>query len=96
MSPRLSQVDERSEATRLRFMRRVNPRRWAERVRAAMRDAHGRIPDAAATLGVHERTLYRWLHTPDPETAEPLLVDAVRVPTGVRRTVRAGRRRRSV
>lgn len=59
-----------------------------------MRQARGRVPDAAATLGVHERTLYRWLDTPDPETGEPLLSDVPRVPMGVRRVVTRGPRGR--
>lgn len=75
-------------------MRSLMPWEWAKRVRAAMQQARGRIPDAAALLGVHERTLYRWLETPDPDTGEPLLSDVPRVAVGVRRapTVRPRKR----
>jgi ActR/RegA family two-component response regulator len=30
-------------------------------VRRALREAHGKRAEAARLLGVHERTLYRWL-----------------------------------
>lgn len=83
----MSEVSERSDAAKLRRMRRIMPWEWAKRVRAAMRQARGRIPDAAAALGVHEHTLYRWLDTPDPLSGELLLYDVPRVAVGVRRSI---------
>lgn len=69
----------------LRRLRGVDRAAWVARVREAMRDAGGRIPDAAAALGVHERTLYRWLDDTDPSTQRMTLAATPRVRVGVRR-----------
>lgn len=58
--PRKPNVDSPG-ITRLGAMRRYDPERFEREVRKAMRDASGRIPRAAESLGVSVRTLYRWL-----------------------------------
>jgi hypothetical protein len=42
-------------------MKVVDPKTWEANVRAAMKSAGGRIPEAAASLAVSTRTLFRWL-----------------------------------
>lgn len=50
--------------TALGALKIANPKEWERSVRAAMKTAKGRIPDAAVTLGVSPRTLFRWLAEP--------------------------------
>jgi DNA-binding NtrC family response regulator len=59
-------------------LRILDPDKWARTIRKAMRDADGRIPDAAETLGIGMRQLYRLL-------ADPRLADVVRAPASVHR-----------
>ncbi len=57
-------------------LRLVDPEKWSREVRKAMRAAGGRVPDAAETLGVSKRTLFRWLDDPlleDVQRAAPSL-----------------------
>ena len=42
-------------------LRRVDPEAWAERVRAAIQKAGGRVPEAAQALGISPRQLWRLL-----------------------------------
>jgi ActR/RegA family two-component response regulator len=56
-------------------LRIVDPVKWARAVKKAMRDADGRVPDAAKALGVSRRQLYRWL-------MEPAFADVERAPVG--------------
>ncbi len=42
----------------------ADPEGWEKQVRACMKRAKGRIPEAAAELGVSTRTLFRWLADP--------------------------------
>jgi transcriptional regulator of acetoin/glycerol metabolism len=69
---------KKEEGRRLGALKIVQPEKWARELRKAMKAAEGRIPDAAAALGVHERTLYRWLD-------EPEFKDVDRVAVGTRR-----------
>ena len=87
----LSEVASVKGTALLRRLRRLSPGRWATIVRTAMKAACGRIPDAAAALEVHERTLYRWLHAVDAETGEVVFEDVERVAAGVRRSRTARR-----
>lgn len=59
-------------------LRVLDAEKWARTVRKAMRDADGRIPDAAEGLGVSIRQLFRWL-------GDPLLADVKRAPPSVHR-----------
>lgn len=52
------------------------PKKWAAQVRKAMKDAGGRITEAADALGVSRRTLYRWLDE------DPRLAGIARAPEG--------------
>jgi len=52
------------EARDLAALRRLNPEQWRSRVRSALSRAKGHIKGedgAAALLGVHAQTLFRWL-----------------------------------
>jgi len=69
---------KKEEGRRLSALRIVDRDRWAREIKRAMKAADGRIPDAAEALGVHERSLYRWLDEPD-------FADVPRVAVGVRR-----------
>lgn len=42
----------------------LDPVKWERNVKMAMKQAAGRIRDAAEILGVCERQLYRWLKEP--------------------------------
>ena len=64
--------------TPLGALRVLHPEQWAKKVRAAMKASDGRIPEAAESLGVSMRTLFRWL------SDDPLLADVVRAPPGPR------------
>lgn len=60
---------------RIGALRVVDPAQWEREIRRAMSRAEGRIPDAAFHLGIHRRTLFRWLQ-------EPRLADVPRVAHG--------------
>jgi ActR/RegA family two-component response regulator len=70
---------KKEEGRRLSALKVVDRERWAREIKRAMKASGGRIPDAAEALGVHERSLYRWLDEPDFE-------DVPRVGVGVRRS----------
>ena len=71
--------------SKLGALRLTNPREWARTIRTAMAAAGGRIPDAARSLGVGARTLYRWLD-------DPSLADVPRVENGMPRSGQRGKR----
>ena len=64
-----------SRMSKIGALKIVDQVRWVEVIFEAMREAKGRIPDAALTLGISERQLYRWLQ--DEE-----FKDVERVPDG--------------
>jgi ActR/RegA family two-component response regulator len=70
---------KKEEGRRLSALRVVDRERWAKEIKRAMKAAGGRIPDAAEALGIHERSLYRYLDEPD-------FADVPRVAVGVRRS----------
>jgi hypothetical protein len=63
--PRVSRPNNPSRLSELGALRVLDPDKWARRVRAEMRKAGGRVPDAASALGVSVRQLYRWLDAKD-------------------------------
>lgn len=58
-------------------LRFSDPKKWAAMIRKEMKGSGGRVPFAALGLGVHPRTLWRWLE-------DPLLADVPRVKVGLR------------
>ena len=42
-------------------LKRLLPEEWAETVASAMEKHDGRVPEAAESLGVSKRLMYRWL-----------------------------------
>jgi ActR/RegA family two-component response regulator len=61
--------------TPLGALKIVDPGEWERQIRAAMNHNDGRVREAAADLGVHSRTLWRWLQ-------EPAFRNLERAPTG--------------
>ncbi len=59
-------------------LKAYDPDAWAKKIRAAMKDADGRVPDAAEALEISVRQLFRWLE-------DPLLKGAKRAPPSVHR-----------
>jgi ActR/RegA family two-component response regulator len=56
-------------------LRIVDSAKWVRLVKRAMREAGGRVPDAARALGVSRRQMYRWL-------MEPAFAAVARAPVG--------------
>lgn len=61
---RVSQPKNPRRLSPLGALRVVDPEKWSRAVRKAMRDAQGRVPTAAESLGVSPRQLFRWLDDP--------------------------------
>jgi DNA-binding NtrC family response regulator len=59
-------------------LRILDPDKWERTIRKAMKDAKGRIPDAAETLGIGVRQLFRLL-------TDPRLSNVERAPPGTHR-----------
>jgi ActR/RegA family two-component response regulator len=76
---------KKAEGRLLTALRVVDAKKWASKIRRAMTAAEGRIPDAAEALGVHERTLYRWLDATD-DAGAPIFGDVTRAAVGERRS----------
>jgi ActR/RegA family two-component response regulator len=70
---------KKEEGRRLSALRVVDRDKWVREIKRAMKAAGGRIPDAAEALGIHERSLYRYLDEPD-------FADVTRVAVGSRRS----------
>lgn len=85
--------DDAALVSRIRFLRRCCQPDWIRLVREALAASGGRVPDAAAQLGVSERTLYRWLSEAHPFNGRPWFEKVERVPVGVRRTAARSTRR---
>ena len=66
-----------------------DPNEWERLVRFAMRRAKGRTADAATSLGISTRTLFRWL-------AEPPLDDVARAVPSIHVNPRKPRKRKAV
>jgi hypothetical protein len=74
----VSKPDQPRRLSELGALRVLDPDKWVAKVRRAMRDAEGRIPDAAAALQISPRQLFRWLD-------DKRLGDVKRVSIGRRR-----------
>lgn len=71
--------------TRIGALKIADPDQWESEIRAAMKAAKGRVDDAAVTLGVTSRHLFRWL-------SEQVLQDVPRAAYGLPKDGKRGRR----
>lgn len=56
------------QMTQVGAMKIADRTEWKKQIRVAMKDADGRVADAAKSLGVSERQLFRWLAEDDMKT----------------------------
>lgn len=78
----------------LRALRLTDHAAWAQCVRDALRAAHGNRARAAISLGVHKRTLERWLRV-SPALADGIALQGPGAPSGESQSqaVRRGQQR---
>lgn len=75
--------------TQIGALKLLNPKEWQKRIESAMSEAGGRVGDAAQSLDVSARQLFRWLALPELSHIE-------RVPVGLGRDGKRGRRPKEI